>query len=252
MKLASEVPASLLHESWYKRMTDYDFVIASHCLQNNEYYQYYCQPRGERELYLDNGAFENGKSIDVPKYLEIIKNLSPNVVVLPDVVNDCFTTVMASKSFLNDVVNSNSILFEGIKFMFVLQGKSMDEYLYSFEKILSIYHVSLIGVPYHQFYRPTFFKKTNIIERCIEKGVKIHILGLPNPFELVDLLQFGDVMESFDTSLPVVSGLHNKLFDLYEWQSDKVNINFEGIDASKQSRIVHNFMTLRHLIGKSK
>ena len=96
IQLAFELPISLLDT---RQNFDYDFVIASHCLKYPKYREFYSRFRGERDLFLDNGAFEEGKSIPFDQYFDLIKDLQPDIVVLPDVVNDSVKTMRATAAF---------------------------------------------------------------------------------------------------------------------------------------------------------
>jgi len=154
-----------------------------------------------RFMILDNGAFENGKSMEFADYSEIVKSLKPDQVVLPDAINDARTTIAMSDEFLHRALTELNVP----SYMGVLQGESINDYLFCLEYYIrqsKKHPIRTIGVPYHMFYRPTLFRKTNIIETCEEHDLLIHILGLPNPYEILDLMKFNQI-SSIDTSLPI-------------------------------------------------
>ena len=202
LPLAVELPVSSLQLS---EVTDYDFVIASYCEDNDEYKEFYKNMRQSlarnRFMVLDNGAFENGQSMEFADYAEVVKELRPDQVVLPDVINDARITIEMSDEFLNRALG----ILPTPGYMGVLQGESINDYLYCLEFYIrkSKHHpIRTIGIPYHMFYRPTLLRKTNIIEICKEHNLLIHILGLPNPYEILDLMKF-DLISSIDSSLPI-------------------------------------------------
>jgi hypothetical protein len=222
MKIACESPVSTLPV--ITEITDYDFVIASHCFKNAVYKDYYVSLRKDqpmREMFLDNGAFEEGKAVDTAFYKDLIYELHPTIVVLPDVVNNMQTTL----DRVNNYINENSQLFKDFDNMGVLQGKSTEEYMQCLEFYNQFEEIGCIGIPYHLFYRPLFIEKNNIIEYCKKNNLLIHILGLPNPFELHELSKWDSVILSVDTSLPVVSGKNARVFAHNQWQRERVNID---------------------------
>jgi len=250
IKLAVELPVSLFSLC---TLTDYDFVIASYCNENEDYMEFYKdikkldreRPVPLRWMILDNGAFENGKSMTFDDYMEIVEALRPHEVVLPDVVNDARATVEQSEEFLNKSFGKTHGSFMG-----VLQGESINDYLYCLEYYLrqsEVYKIRSIGIPYHLFYRPTLLRKTNIIKLCKSHNVYIHILGLPNPYEILDLKKFGKIITSIDTSLPVSAAAQGMLLKRDEWPlGGRVPITHPTNDAMK-FRTAENIKSLQKL-----
>jgi len=210
--LSVELPVQLLHLSDY---TDQDFIIASYMQEFPEYRDFYIARRRHKRVFtiLDNGAFENGKSMGVKDYDNIVQDLQPHVVVLPDVVNDAVATINASKEFLNRTQTSPPC------YMGVLQGKGLTDYYYCLESYLRLRDrvpLRVIGIPYHIFYRPTLLRKYDIHNICAQEEMQIHILGLPNPYELLPLKRFSQV-SSVDSSLPISSAWHGMNIAKSEW-----------------------------------
>jgi hypothetical protein len=222
MKIACEAPVSILPQ--ITEFTDYDFIIASHCFKNTAYKDFYTSLKKEqpmREMFLDNGAFEEGKAVDSHSYRDLIYELNPILVVLPDVVNDMQTTLDRINIYIDEMPQ----LFEDFDNMGVLQGKSIEEYMQCLEFYNQFEEVGYIGIPYHLFYRPLFIEKNKIIEYCKKNNLYIHILGLPNPFEMYELAKWDDTIVSIDTSLPIVSGKNACVFERNQWQRERVNID---------------------------
>ena len=242
MKLSCEIPVA--HLKKITPSTDYDFIIASHCIHNPEYKEFFINLRKEepqRYSILDNGAFEEGKAIDSDVYIELIHTLKPNMLVLPDVVNDMNGTLNASQAFM---IDHDELLKEGLyAVMGVLQGNSVEEYLHCLKEYNEYDVIDTIGIPYHLFYRPLFIEKNDIIEFCRNNGLEIHILGLPNPFEVIELSKYSDIIKSIDSSLPIVSGKNLKLFRRLEWKRERLNIN----DVYDEEQVLYAIGNIEHL-----
>jgi len=246
MKLACEIPVSSL--STINPRTDFDFIIASHCVNNALYKEFFVKSRKDdpqRYSILDNGAFEEGKAIDSGIYKELVELLQPNMLVLPDVVNDMMGTINASEKFIKDY---DDLSLGGLyATMGVLQGNSVPEYMKCLEEYGQYEIVDTIGIPYHLFYRPLFIEKNNIIELCEKKGFEIHILGLPNPFEVVELAKYPTVIKSIDTSLPIVSAKNFKSFTLHQWKRERLNIE-DVYNEEQEITAISNIEYLQRLI----
>lgn len=244
MNLAVELPPSCFS---MQDLTDFDFVIASHCLENPQYLQFYRNQRpGIRKLVLDNGAFETGKAIPSEDYLRLIGQLKPDVVVLPDVVDNKEETLKASLAFVTEVVDANPALFTGVELMGVLQGLSPMDYMDCANEYAKNPSIGTIGIPYHHFYRPKFIRKYKFDVWAAEMNIKIHILGLPNPFEAVELALIKEV-ESIDTSLPVVSGQLGLSFKELQWQSARLDLKGDFVRDFRSEDIRSNISFLHDL-----
>jgi hypothetical protein len=238
MRLAVELPVQAFPLS---DMLDFDFIIASHCLTNPSYRSFYSTPVAPHRMrMLDNGAFELGRAIDAKEYDSLIQDIRPTVVVLPDIVNDMQATETAVLQFLSTA--SETLPYE---LMGVLQGKTVEEYMRMLDFYAQFSDISYIGIPYHLFYRPKFIRDNKVDEFCDKNNLSIHILGLPNPFEAVDLSKIPCV-ETLDSSLPAVSGIYQRRFRDLQWRSARLNIGESLID--EQLTAIHdNIVTLNQL-----
>ena len=185
-----ELPIKYLEK--YSQYFDFDFVIASTCVDYPEYFEYF--KKTKRFMILDNGAFETGQAIDDKKYYEIAMELKPDILILPDVKNDHKRSIQRASTFLKEAWKNNPI--PGVNLMGVLPGHSeeqvMDEYLL-YTKHLG---VTLFGFPYTPgVNRYLFLKKHPEIK-------DVHILGLPVLSEVLALNLLPNV-KSIDSSLPV-------------------------------------------------
>ena len=87
IKVSCEVPYDLLDRS--EAFNDYDYCLAHEYLRNESYKNFYLnQKKKGRVIFLDNSCFELGCSVDIKVYAEIINELCPNLVFLPDCYTD--------------------------------------------------------------------------------------------------------------------------------------------------------------------
>jgi hypothetical protein len=190
-----ELPTKYLKD--FSKYFDFDFVIASTCLEHPEYFDYY--KNKSRFMILDNGAFETGASINIEQYYEIAKELKPDILVLPDVFRNEVETMHLSFAFLR-FWQENKI--PGMELMGVLPGETPNRILveHTFFKAAG---VKWFGLPYgNMIDRFQFLKAHPELEN-------IHILGLPALPEALSLKSLPNVV-SIDSSLPVKCAVENK------------------------------------------
>jgi len=184
-----ELPVPYLE---YSTCFDYDFVIASIWIVNEEYRDYYLYKRSKRFTILDNGAFEIGHAIDDDQYIKIAAELHPDIIICPDVFKNQPATGSRAIAFIDKWLDN---LIPGIDLMGVLQGNSRRS-LISMYNTLYKQHCKYIGLPYAtEIDRFQFLKAHPEIEN-------VHILGLPNLAEALALCTLPNVV-SIDSSLPV-------------------------------------------------
>ncbi len=187
-----ELPIKYLKE--HSEHFDFNFIIASTCLEYPEYMDYFIgvKDKNPRFTILDNGAFETGEAIDDVEYIELARKLQPDVLVVPDVYKDNAATGSRAIRFFN-VWKNNPV--EGVELMGVLQGNSWDT-LASMYKVVYAPVCTYIGLPYATgIDRYQFLKAHPEIKN-------VHILGTPTLTEIYGLALLPNVV-SIDSSLPV-------------------------------------------------
>jgi len=214
-----ELPIKYLET--FSQYFDYDFVIASNCLTHPKYFDYY--KNSSRFLILDNGAFETGESIDDQLYYDVIKELGPDIIVLPDAYNDEVKTVTRSLSFLR-FWEKNTI--SGIELMAVLPGNSEERILSEYELFQKVYtKVNWYGLPYGSMInRYQFLKKHPEI-------TNVHILGLSNLGEACALSALPNIV-SIDTSLPIRCTSNKSYMNKILSANDHVSMIEENLDEN--------------------
>jgi len=194
-----ELPVKYLN---YSEHFDFDFIIASTCLEYPEYFEYYKKRLGNRLTILDNGAFETGEAISDDVYMTLARELQPDILVVPDVYGDNAATGCRAVNFMNMWKRQP---IKNTELMGVLQGESW-RILDAMYRVVYKPKCKYIGFPYATGVdRYQFLKAHPEIEN-------VHILGLSVLTEVYGLLQLPNVM-SIDSSLPVRCAAETELID---------------------------------------
>ena len=186
-----ELPIKYLN---YSKHFDFDFVIASTCLEYPEYLEYFMSMKGNNPRFtiLDNGAFEIGEAITDEKYIELARKLQPDVLVVPDVYKDNAATGNRAVNFFTAWQNNP---VEGVELLGVLQGNSWDV-LVSMYQTLYVSICKYVGLPYATGIDRYQFLKAH------PEIPNVHILGVSTLTEICGLRLLPNVV-SIDSSLPV-------------------------------------------------
>lgn len=199
MLCSVELPVKYLELSFE---FDFDFVIASTCLENPTYLDYYLKRRRKRFTILDNGAFETGEAIDDITYINLAHKLLPDVLVIPDVIKNPKETLIRYNKFQR-LWSSQQVQIPNVQLMGVLQaGANIDYADILVNQYLST-GVEWIGIPY-----ASGLDRYQLIKKHPE-WKNVHILGLPHLSEVFSLLTLPNV-KSIDSSLPVKASMDKK------------------------------------------
>lgn len=95
---ASEIPTAHLDE--IHPMIDIHFVIATECIKDQAYFDWYCNRPRDAKVILDNGMFEEGKPMNTEDLISVAKAIKPEVVFAPDVVGDRYLTMAMTEEFI--------------------------------------------------------------------------------------------------------------------------------------------------------
>jgi len=189
-KFSFEVP--LKNIELQREISDYIFAIAP-WFENATYRDFVLEHRADMPLYLDNGAYEQGASIDVKKFVELVRFLEPEVVIAPDVYGD-----------------GN-------------QGRSVSEWTECFQTLTSEFkdYFHIVGLP-----RIMYPNRLFLAEYSFElSGKPVHVLGCPDPSEVPPILNSSKILvESLDTSYPTRIALNKTgLSDRIDFLNDRVS-----------------------------
>lgn len=159
--------------------SDYIFALA-HLWSDSKYRNFIFRAQAEgKQIYLDNSAFELGTSMEIDRFISIIREINPQVVVVPDALGDIATTVKLAKVFYQGLPGN---FFQKYKFMIVPQGKDNRERMRCFHILRSFgFPINVIGLPRHAC--PNRVELLRLVKKFMPR-TKIHFLGLPDPEEL--------------------------------------------------------------------
>ena len=245
-----------------------ELSLAHMLLGDKEYAQYYTNT--PRYTIMDNSAFEfehTGRGVPQDMVLEAAKLSRPNEICAIDVLFNGSDTVASVKEFISFIKSQDSQLFETTKFMAIPQGKTADEWLDCYEKLVVMEDVDVIGLS-KLAVPESFYGNHTDAGNCTEGRMKcvdflVEHKMTPNLFDKETHLLGSDdrgVQElsyyysknyswirSNDTSMPFVYGYNNK--KIVDGKAD--DIILEKLDFNKKLSMVEmktvddNFITWR-------
>lgn len=181
-------------------LDDIGYIFKEHFLlahiKSEKYWTYYRLLKNSRVGYyiiLDNGAYEK-KSVSPEELMYKAYLVGANEVIVPDKLSDKQETLKLIETFTNLINKTNNI-----RYMFVPQGKTLEEWKECFDEIVRKYEklIDVIGIP----------KVLGEYRRDAIKYVKrnsnfpIHALGCNSFEEMVAFSKLG--IRSMDSKLPV-------------------------------------------------
>lgn len=212
MKFSFEVPIKYLEE--LDEEQDYLFILGHH-LVNDKYYNYV--KKSNKMKILDNGAYELVESIAPQKLLDLARDLSVDIVIVPDKIFDKKRSLELEEEFFNLLNDDDRRKF---KFMKVVCGNSLKEYLESLLEVAHDDRINFIGLSQSRaMIGPNLSYLMNYIydnaERPSAIFKPIHLLGMFHPFEIIEAKRWGQI-KSIDTGRPINFALKNKEFPILD------------------------------------
>ena len=170
---------------------------------------------------LDNGAAED--VIYGAKHLHTLADdFGPTEIVVPDTIGDPNETLAKAMGFTRFAMPSK------YQYMFVLQGRNMDEVLQclrTVHKSVWASYITTLGIPRHfattinKHFRVNFFEF--LLAEAFDEVFEIHFLGANNWIrEAVLLAELADGrpnVRGLDTSLPIYMGLEGSYIGKEEY-----------------------------------
>lgn len=282
IQINCELPLCLLSDH-NTALNDYDFVLFHLYQSSPAYRQYYeglRKTHPDRKMILDNSAYEyfiTGGSLDIPSFIEAIKNLRPDFFLLPDVLMDKKATLDGIARFWEIAGPENESFF--LRALVVSQGNTEEEIVESWKEYINRGYRNL-AIPFHnsffremgktrgfirdiwadQFDNQLDADKEYAIGRCNlihkyqdflrENFGYIHLLGSHNPWEKAvhDYWSPGTI-DSMDTGYPVKTGIEG--YELFQ-EPTKPSIIIDDfleadLDISVRQRIIRNIRTFKSL-----
>ena len=218
IKVSHESVLSMLEES--KQYNDYGYCLF-HLLHIPEYREFYKNYKGN--LYLDNSAYEEqfiDWKFDLEEFYKTIKELQPDVVIVPDELHNKDKTIQNFKDFdVSKIPN---------KIMGVIQGETYEELEECFDFMNP--RCDLVAIPFsskaytNRFYNNSEHEakaigRVKLIRDLIKTGKvrknSLHLIGLQLPIELELYDEEKEYIYSIDTANPIQFGMEE-----YEYPKD--------------------------------
>lgn len=166
-------------------------------------------------VYLDNSCFELGSAMDDELLYDYCKKLTPNIVILPDVLGDKKATIDRTYSFLDKYPE---VACYG---MAVAQGETAEDLIDCYAQFrdyrgIDEYDIAMIGIPFvykwvmrnetQQAGARIDLLETMVNNRVIDRNRHHHLLGTWQPREFRHYQDYGWI-HSIDTSNPVMAAI---------------------------------------------
>ena len=228
VKVSHELPNNMLHMS--KDINDYEYYLP-HLMDDNlnlyEYRDHFLQAKKDgRYIIMDNSLHELGEAYAEDRLRHWIYVLEPDEFIVPDVWENQVATLANAAKW------SNIELPPGVKQVAVVQAKKFDEaaHYYSMLRNLGYHKIAFsYGAEYYNKIVPhpnrlvgkmmgriaTIHRMWDM--RIIKSYHGIHLLGcaLPQEFAYYKHLITMGVIESIDTSNPIIHGLKGIKYEHY-------------------------------------
>jgi hypothetical protein len=229
-------PPHLLEK--YGTTTKYHLSLP-HLFRNQKYLNFY-QTRSDKGdfIILDNGAAE-GALYGHKHLFTMAEQIGASEVVIPDTLGDANETLAQAQYFAR-------FARPEYEYMFVLQGKTMEEVLFCLRALDNgnmFSYVTAIGIPRHLTSIDKNFR-INLAEFLVEEAFNtrynFHFLGASTwAREIVMLGEIAQKHEGFrglDTSYPIYMGLEDQDIKTAEYLSRPVNYFERSDDNSMMIR----------------
>lgn len=255
MNFSWEIPINQIDQ--FKDDLDFGFVLSHLVLQNEKYRKFYTEIAKEKDIILDNSAFELGEALPVAEIIEAgklieIENSKDFTIVLPDKRGDTDRTLQRSNQAVDKILK----VFPNAKVMFVPQGPNISQ-------VINCTLTFLTKFPNDKRYiKPNESKvrlglpgrfpfsgdaknseqvrmgvASEILGTLVVKASDIHMLGLSNAALIPQYGRLG--IGSLDTSLPFTQAIRNKLVEQNVSEKPSEPLNFEYVYSEEQINIAH-------------
>jgi hypothetical protein len=221
MKLIShEIPLALIDEH-QRKISDYMYVLLHKLIEDPVYAQKAMDhQKSGGMVYMDNSCFELGQSLSDELLYEWCEKLSPDIVVLPDVLGDRDATLRRTFDFLDKyphVANYG---------MAVAQGSNPAELIDCYAEFRDYRsehddYIEMLAIPFvYNWVEKTPAKQAaeriNLLElmdrrRVIDRCRRHHLLGTWQANEFSHYRDYGWIW-SIDTSNPIMAAIAGDVY----------------------------------------
>ncbi len=229
VKVSHELPINLLYKSF--EWNDYEYCLP-HLMDNKDdwediYRDHFFQAKKDgKYIIMDNSLHELGEAYDKDRLMHWLYELKPDEFVVPDVWENQIATIANAKNWMDIGIPSMT------KKVAVVQAKSFEEAvacyvslrLIGYEKIAFSYGAQYYNdlFPHPNKFVGKMMGRIMTIHKMWDMGIikptdKIHLLGcaLPQEFAYYKKLMDLGIIESLDTSNPIIHGLKGIKYEHY-------------------------------------
>ena len=225
VKVSHELPIKLLHKSF--DWNDYEYCLPHLLDFEVDYLDHFLKAKQSGSyIIMDNSLHELGKAYDKDRLMHWINVLEPDEFIVPDVWENKTDTLV------NAQIWSNIELPEGVTKVAVVQAKTPQEssecYIglrdLGYKKIAFSYGAEYYNIlfPHSNKLVGKMMGRISWIHRLCDMGIiksdhRIHLLGcaLPQEFTYYKKLMDLGIIESLDTSNPIIHGLKGIRYEHY-------------------------------------
>ena len=216
------------------------YLALAHLIKPNSKVERFLKTQKDKDIILDNGAFELGYSLPMKDLLAIQGRIKANMIVLPDAPKDVKKTQQLMSSSTLEALEFNELLVDNgkeplpLNFMGVPQGKTRDDWWKSFKQMYDNIRVSTLGISFQNVVFDTErleSSREDILNEMVQKGYtkkNIHLLGGGyNLYRDVVAGRSIPCVKSLDTCLPFLFGSNCVILDSKTIRKKGVKLNHD-------------------------
>lgn len=251
MRVSHECPIDMLEDSII--FNDYEYSLL-HLMHIDKYREFYKKQAKKRYQILDNSAFEYqfiGKKFDVSYFIEIINEIKPSSIIIPDVIGDKDGTIDAFNNFNFSKLNYKPEIIG------VVQGQTYKEltecakFMHKkVNKMAIVFHSPAYQVKGMNKDLCNAIGRIKFVESLKGLNIPLHLLGCSLPWEFA--MHTNKDIDTVDTANPIQFGLMGgKYPEIHEVkEKPKYLMSEENIQKITQNNdiINHNIKKFRNLI----
>lgn len=241
----------LIHIAPTKNLSDFAnqpmMMFLTHLvLKDPEYREFARRYRGYKIL--DNSLIECGESLTIQDVCNAADMIGANEIILPDMYMDGVGTI-AKTTIAYDWIrhNKSEEWIAAHKFMGVAQGKTEDEWVACYARMLSLPYIDVIGIPKNLAKvsprgRADFENYWAYSSQVEARSKEIHLLGLYYTFNELKQYEHPELIRSCDTCHLYFLAKHG--MDFYDVRPDGHTVNLEEDDIKVPLYLVRSLEKL--------
>ena len=262
VKVSHELPINLLHKSF--DWNDYEYCLPHLLDWSKEYKNHFLKAKQSGSyIIMDNSLHELGKAYDKDRLMHWLYALTPDEFIVPDVWENQIATIANAEKWIDIGIPPMT------KKVAVVQAESFEETIACYVSLRLIGYKKIAFSYGAQYYNDLFPHPNKFVGKMmgrimtihkmwdmgiIEPTDKVHLLGcaLPQEFAYYKKLMDLGVIESLDTSNPIIHGLKGIRYEHYglkEKDSTKID-QLEEVELTSDVlyNINHNLIKFKQFL----